>query len=185
MEDQSIIALYLKRDENAIAETARKYGGYCGRIAGNILPTPQDTEECLNDTWLRAWNAIPPQQPTRFAVFLGSIVRHVAINLYNRMHAQKRFDRLEQMLSELSECVPAPDSVEQTAENSVLPLQINAWLSGLPQKDRRLFLRRYWYGESVQDLARLEGCSANALASRMKRLRQGLKQQLEREGINI
>ncbi len=183
MDDANIIALFYARNESAITETVSKYGGYCGKIAGRILQAEEDVEECLNDTWLQAWNSIPPQEPNILRVYLGSIVRNCSINLYNRLHAQKRNRSMELMLSELESCLPSEANVEKEIESKLLGQVISQWLAGLELRDRRLFLQRYWYGYEVKLLAREHGCTANAMASRLKRLRKSLKEQLEQEEL--
>ena len=185
MEDRSIIELFQQRNEQAIGETSAKYAGYCGRIVMNILRDREDAEECLNDAWLRAWNTIPPQEPRSLRIYLGCLARTVAINLYNRKRAQKRYQEMDLLLSELDECIPGGRAAEEEAEGAHLSALLSDWLRTLPEGDRRVFIRRYWYAEPVQELARECGCSANALASRMKRLRQALKSELEKEGIIV
>ena len=182
MEDAAIVALYWQRDEAAIAETDRKYGRYCRSIAQNILASPEDAEECVSDTWLSAWNAMPPQRPGSLPPFLGRIVRNLSISRWRRSHAQKRGGGLETLLSELEDCLPAPGSVADTAEARALTGQIEGWLEGLPKPDRLLFLRRYWYGEPVRALAAQRGEAPGRTAKRLLILRRGLKKRLEEEG---
>ncbi len=185
MEDSAIIALYWERNEAAIGETERKYGPYCRTIACNILGNPEDAEECVNDAWHRAWSTIPPQRPRSLSAFLGRIVRNLSISRWRREHAQKRFSGLEALLSELEDCLPGPADVESAADGHALTLCIENWLEGLGQEDRLLFLRRYWYGEEVQALARLLGISPNRTAKRLMALRKELKNVLEQEGFSV
>ena len=185
MEDEKIIALYWERDEQAIAETNQKYGGYCHTIAMNILSSREDSEECVSDTWQRAWNTMPPQQPLSLRSYLGRIVRNLSISRYRAARAQKRFAGLEQLLSELDDCVPAPASVVHTVEVQELSERISDWLEQLPREDRVLFVRRYWYGEPLKDLAQEHGFRPNRLAQRMLALRRSLKATLEQEGIAL
>lgn len=185
MDDSAIIALYWSRDESAIAETQRKYGPYCCAIAMNILGSREDAEECVSDTFHSAWNAIPPQRPGSLPGFLGRIVRNLSISRWRREHAQKRYDGVELLLSELEDCIPAPGTVEETLERRQLGRAISAWLDGLEEGDRRIFLRRYWYGDAVKDLAAEAGQGANALAQRLLRLRKGLRAFLESEGVEL
>lgn len=182
MDDPAIVALYWKRDETAIAETERKYGGYCRAIAKNILSSPEDAEECVSDTWHNAWNAIPPQKPDSLGAFLGRIVRNLSISRWRQEHAQKRFSGLEALLSELEDCLSAPNGVEEAVEGSELTALVERWLEGLDKDDRAVFLRRYWYGEEVKTLAKAWGAGANQMAKRLMRLRKSLKAELEREG---
>ena len=183
MEDNQIIELYFRRDESALAETAKKYGTFCLRIAMNVVNVQEDAEECVNDTYHTAWNQIPPTRPDSLRAFLGRIVRNFAISKYRAMHAKKRFHGLEVMLSELEECIPSLHNVEQEIEAQELTEYINIWLAGLKAEDRVLFVRRYWYGEEVRDLAKRCGVSAGKMTQRMLRLRRKLKAFLEEKGV--
>ena len=185
MEDDRIIELYWQRDENAIPETAQKYGAFCGAVALNVLGDRQDAEECVNDTWLNAWNAMPPQRPRLLRPFLGRITRNLAINLWQKNHAQKRYAGIDALLDELADCVPSPETVERRMEAQELGALISAWLRTLPSGDRRLFLRRYWNGEALQELAAEHRETPAKLARRMYRLRQALKTELERNGVAL
>lgn len=184
MEDAQIIALYMQRDEAAIAETQRKYGAFCSRIATNILSI-EDAEECVNDAYHQVWQSIPPQRPTHFSAWLGRIVRNNAINLWNKNHRKKRYNGMTELLSELEESIPSPRTMERELEDRELSACIDAWLRTLKQEDRVLFLRRYWYGMSLQDLAKERHMSSGKLAQRMFRLRTNLRQALEKEGITL
>lgn len=182
MDDGQIVELYWRRDEAAIGETQRKYGPMCGRIARNILGSQEDAEECVNDALLQAWNAVPPQRPGRLGAWLGKVTRNLALNLWNRNHAQKRYAGMEALLSELEDCLPAPAGVERELEGRELSAAIDGWLRALPKGDRVLFLRRYWYGIPLQELAEERGEAPAKLAQRMLRLRRSLKKALEKEG---
>ena len=183
MEDNQIIDLYFHRDESALTETANKYGTFCLRIAMNVVNVREDAEECVNDTYHTAWNQIPPTRPDSFKAFLGRIVRNFAISKYRALHAKKRFNGLEVMLSELGDCIPATESVEQEMEAKELTEYINSWLADLKQEDRVLFVRRYWYGDEVKDLARKCGVSGTQMTQRMLRLRRKLKEYLTEKGV--
>ena len=185
MEDSQIIDLYWMRDETAIAETDQKYGTFCRRIALNVLSLPEDAEECVNDTWLRAWNAMPPQRPERLRAWLGRIVRNLSLDLWNHSHRQKRYAGMDVLLSELEECLPAPRTVESTIEDQELGRVISNWLRTLPQEDRVLFVLRYWNGTPLNKLAGERKLPAAKLAQRMYRLRLSLKAALEKEGIAL
>ena len=184
MEDMEIIALFERRSQEAIAETSRKYGPYCQTIAGNLLPR-EDAEECVSDTWLTAWNRIPPARPLRLGAFLGKITRTLAISRWRGLHAQKRDAGLTTLLSELEDCLPDPRGLEEVVETRALGRLLSDWLRALPREDRVLFLRRYWYGVPVKDLAREAGCTDNQMAQRMRRLRAALRKRLEQEGIDL
>lgn len=185
MEDLEIIGLYFKRDEKAIAETAAKYGTFCHNIALNILSINEDAQECVNDTYLRTWNSIPPQKPDKLGAWLGRVVRNIAYNLWKKNHRQKRCTGMEELLDELEDCIPSPDTIEHEIEEQELTEAINTWLATLTKKDRVLFVRRYWNGESVNSLAKKAGISPAAMAKRMYRLRRGLKATLEKEGYSL
>lgn len=185
MTDAELVQLFWKREEAAIAETQAHYGAYCMRIAVNILSDREDAEECVSDTWLQAWRTIPPQKPRSLRAYLGRIVRNLSLNRWNHGHAQKRYGGMEQILSELDDCIPAPDTALQRLEAAALSEIISNWLETLPRDDRVLFVRRYWYGDTLQELAARAGIPASKLAQRMLRLRRGLKATLEREEVSL
>lgn len=157
----------------------------CQRIALNILTVAADAEECVNDTYLQAWNCIPPQQPERLGAWLGKVVRNAAINLWNKNHRKKRYAGMEQLLSELEDCISSPITVEHEIEERELTEFLNTWLASLPKADRILFMRRYWNGEAVKDLAKEYGTTPKEMAKRMYRLRQSLKSALEKEDYSL
>lgn len=185
MEDRQIIELYHARDEAAIGETDRKYGGLCRRIALNILSIWEDAEECVSDTYHAAWNSMPPESPNSLGAFLGRITRNISISRFRSLRAQKRFAGMEVLLSELDDCVPAPQDVGEAIELRELSEHISRWLDSLSADDRALFVRRYWYGDRLQALAKDCGYTASQLAQRMLRLRRGLRTLLESEGVTI
>ncbi len=186
MEDAAIIALYWSRSEAAIAQTDEKYGGYCRTIAYNILENREDTEECTNDTYFKVWNAIPPQKPGLFRAFLGKIARNTALNRYEKNHAGKRGGgETELLLSELEECVPAPNGVEAVCESEELSRAVTDFLYQLDELSRNLFVRRYWYAEKLTDVCRRYGISEGQGKSTLHRLRGKLKAYLEKEGLMI
>ena len=182
MEDSRIISLLFQRDERAISEIERKYGTFCYSIALNILTINADAEECVNDTYLQAWNTIPPQRPDKLGAWLGRVVRNIAINLWNKNHRQKRYAGMEKLLNELEDCIPSPVTVEHKIEERELTQFLNTWLASLSDDDRILFVRRYWNGETVNGLAAEYRVPPGNMAKRMYRLRQNLKVKLEREG---
>ena len=183
MEDSRIIALYQQRSEQAVAETEKKYGTYCRKIACGLLQRLQDVEECLNDTWHAAWRRIPPEQPRTLSVFLGRITRNLAISRFRLLTAQKRNEGAATLLSELEDCIPAGETTEEAFDRVQLGQVISHWLESQKAEDRALFLRRYWYGESLQALAQAQGIPANRLAHKMARLRKSLRVALEEEGV--
>lgn len=183
MEDREIITLYFSRSEQAIQETSLKYGSYCTRIAYNILGNLSDTEECVNDTYYAAWQAIPPQVPTCLRVFLGTIIRNLSISRYRFNSAKRRYHEMDLLLSELEECIPAASSVEEAITADELAKDIGSWLEKLSREDCAIFIRRYWNGESVSALAGEIGCSPIRLTQRLLRLRKKLKKHLEQKGV--
>lgn len=185
MDDRQIIELYWAREESAVSETERKYGPYCRSVAVNILGSMQDAEECVSDAWLGAWNSIPPQRPASLRAYLGRLVRNAALSLCRRSRAQKRGGGMEVLLSELGDCAGSRPSPEEEFDAGRLGEDISRWLRGLDGAKRRLFLRRYWLGESVGELARECRCTPNALAVRLRRLRLELKDFLEQEGYAL
>ena len=185
MEDQRIVALYMERSEEAIVATKQKYGAHCFQIAKNILTLPQDAEECVNDMYHCAWNSIPPSQPENLGAWLSRVVRNIALNLWNKNHAQKRYAGLEELFDELEECIPSLNLVEHEIEEKELTGFLNNWLSSLQKEDRILFLRRYWNGEALKNLEEEYQISHGKMAKRMYRLRLDLKKSLEKEGYRL
>lgn len=185
MEDKQIIALYFQRDEQAITETGNKYGAFCHRIAMNILSIAEDAEECVNDTYYRVWNTIPPTVPESFRAFIGRITRNLSISRYRTLRAKKRYSGLEVMLSELEDCVPSSENVEQEIEIRTLAQMISDWLDALPEEDCILFIRRYWFGDEVKVLAKSTGMLEKSMAQKLYRLRKRLKSDLEKKGVAL
>ena len=183
MRDYEIVDLYWKRSEAAIAETSAKYGSYCHAISYNILNNDEDAEECVNDTWLGAWNSMPPQRPNRLAVYLGKITRNFSLNRYKQYAAEKRGGgQTELALAELEDCIPASATVEQMVEEKALVEAINRFLYTQPEQKRNIFIRRYWYLYSIRDIASAYGMSESKVASLLFRMRNELKKHLEKEG---
>ena len=185
MEDREIIRLFFERDERAISETEAKYGAFCRSLAKNITGNAEDAEECLNDAWLRAWNHIPPERPENLRAYLGRIIRNLALNRYEREHARKRADAMTLLLEEMEDCLPRENSVEVALDGQELTKLLNRWLETLPAGDRRIFVRRYWYGDSVKDLAKRTGIRTGAMSQRLYRLRQTLRDLLTKEGYTV
>ena len=185
MDDLAIVELYHRRDEQAIAESDKKYGAMCHSIAARLLVLREDAEECVNDTWHAAWNRMPPDRPSVLSAFFGRITRNLSISRWRRDHAKKRYDGIEILLSELEDCVPAPRTVEEDFDRQQLAQSISAWLDSLTDGDRRLFIRRYWYGDPVKELAAERGERGNVLSQRLLRLRRALRFFLESEGVEL
>lgn len=184
MEDAKIIELYNKRSEQAIAETDYKFGAMLFRIAMNVLSSREDSEETVNDTYEKAWNNIPPQAPHSLGAWLGKITRNLSISRWRKSKAQKR-NGMEIMLSELEECIPSAVDTEEESESKEITAAINKWLEKQKKEDRIIFVKRYWYGDSVAELSQKTKIAENKLSSRLFRLRQSLKNFLEKEGICI
>ncbi len=183
MEDKQIVALYWAREESAIRETAEKYGSYCHSIAYTILQDQQDAQECVNDTYMDAWNAMPPNRPSILATFLGKITRRISIDRLRVYIAKKRGGgQVILALEELEDCVSGSSDVELQAQRKELIAAIQRFLEGLPTTERRIFLLRYWYLESIQSIAKQYGYSRSKVASMLHRIRIKLRKHLEKEG---
>ena len=183
MTDQEIIGLYWDRDEQALSQTERTYGGYCRSIAWNILKNRQDTEECVNDTWLRAWNAMPPQKPAILSVFLGTITRNLSLDRWRNATAKKRSaGQLQRAFDELEHCVSAGVSLEDRITQTDLSRLLDRFLQSLNQKDRCVFVRRYWYTDPIYDIAYRYRMTESAVKVSLHRSRNKLKSLLEQEG---
>lgn len=186
MEDTQIVALYWARDEAALAESETKYGGYCRAIALGILESREDAAECVNETWFRAWESMPPRRPSRLDTFLGRLTRNLSLDRWRALRAQKRGGgRVELALSELEECLPSTDHPERELEARALAESLNRFLAALPREKRVLFVQRYWYLRPVEELAALHGMGKNTTASTLFRLRAQLREHLEREGFTV
>ena len=184
MEDRKILELYLTRSEQAIRETEAKYGGYCYSVAMNILENRQDAQECVSDTWFSAWNSIPPQSPQVLATFLGSITRNLAIDRWRKNTAEKRGKGETQvLLDELAGCVAGSESPETELLRKELTASLNRFLRKLPEKDRIVFLLRYYYAGTKEDIARKTGLSSNQVKYILQKVRKQLADTLKKEGL--
>lgn len=186
MEDLKIIELFFDRKEYAIAETERKYGHYLLKIAYNILFDTEDSEECVNDTYMKAWNTIPPQRPKVLSTFLGKITRHLAIDVFRRKHAEKRGNsEFALSLSELDECIPDSFSAEAEFEQKELSENINRFLASLSKENRDIFVCRYFYSDSIKEISSFFGTSETKIKNSLFRSRKILKEQLLKEGFDL
>ena len=185
MEDQGIIHLYLQRSQQALVETKNKYGAYCKAIARNILSDYSDVEECENDTYLAAWNAIPPHLPSKFSVFLGRITRNIALDKHAYRTAKKRNREFEVILTELEGCIASPETVETEVEAGEIASVINQFLYAIDEQARNLFIRRYWYSDSIEDLSKRFKISSSKAKSILFRTRNKLRDHLGKEGVNL
>ena len=184
MDDKHIVALFLARDEQALTETKRIYHRYLTRIAQGVLHNPQDTEECVNDTYLRAWNAIPPHEPKRLSVFLGKITRRLALDRYIALTADKRGGgTTADLLEEWRDALPDEDG--DPTDDLAIRDALNRFLRQLPAEKRRVFIRRYWYGDAIRDIADVNHATESRIKMMLTRTRGELKEFLEKEGITI
>lgn len=186
MDDSEILKLYFERNELAIAKTAEKYGSYCYYIAYSILSDNCESEECVNDTYLSAWNSIPPKHPKMLRAFLGRITRNISLNRLYSKNAEKRGGNAVLLsLDEIEEFTPAADSAQRAADDSELSLIINRFLGALTAENRKIFMRRYWYLSSVKEIAEDFGISEGKVKMSLHRSRKKLRKLLEEEGISI
>ena len=184
LDDIKIIDLYWERSESAIDETSLKYGNYCTKIAINILQNREDSEECVSDTYLKAWDAIPPQRPAKLSAFLGRITRNLSFNRFTARNTQKRGGtNIELLLSELEECIPSDSSVEADYEAGQTARIIDAFLASAKPDNRIIFVRRYWYADSITEIASRFDMSESKVKSILFRTRNKLKDYLEKEGV--
>lgn len=185
MTDSEIVQLYLLRDEKAIRETESKYGTLIFHTSFQLLNSREDALECTNDTYHQAWKSIPPQQPQSLNAYLRRIVRNLSISRWRQQHAQKRACEINYLLSELEDCIPDSSTVDDYMDQQIMCQALNQWLLSLPEKERLLFMRRYWHGDSVKKLSLQFGKTPNQLASLLFRLRQQLRCHLEKEEIQV
>lgn len=184
MEDSRIVELFLQRDESAISETQRKYGNYLTKIAYNILADVEDSRESVNDTYLKAWYSIPPQMPSVLSTFLGRITRQISIDIYRKRNAKKRQgSEYALALDELYDCASPEGMPEKEVEAQLLAKCIGDYLMTLSEEKRNVFVRRYYFIDSVRDIADCFGISEAKVKSILHRTRLGLKQYLEKEDL--
>ena len=183
MNDLQIIEMYWKRNEQAISVTAEKYGTYCYSIAYGVLHNEEDSKESVNDTYMSAWNSMPPHKPNVLKTFLGKITRRLSIDRLKRKNAEKRGGEIAEVLDELSECIsPSGDPIAEM-EKVMLDKTINNFVRELSDKEQRVFLCRYWYAKSVKEIAKLFGFSESKVKVMLMRTRNKLKTRLNEEGL--
>lgn len=183
MDDIKIIELYFARDEMAINATSVKYGRILHSIAYNILHSDSDSEECVDDTYVKAWNAMPPEHPSHLCAFLAKITRNISLNRYIKNHSHQKMLATEVILDELTDCIPAIDA--PIPDDIVLRDAINAFLESLDSTRRIIFVRRYWYMYSIKEIAKSTGCSVSNVKVTLMRTRENFKAYLEKAGISI
>jgi RNA polymerase sigma-70 factor (ECF subfamily) len=186
MNDMEIINLYIERSENAISETASQYGGYCAAIAMNILHNREDADECVNDTYLNLWNTIPPEHPKVFSTFIGAITRNLSLDRYRKSKSKKRGGSYKALLlSELEDCIPSSDNVEEAVDAKELTASIDTFLDTLKKDDMAYFVCRYWYNYSIGEIAEKLNASQGKVKMSLHRTRGKLKNYLEERGISV
>jgi len=185
MTDPEIIDLFFERSEQAIIEISKKHGSPVRKVAYNILGNLQDTEECVNDTWLAAWNSIPPQIPEKLRSFVCKIARNLATKKYHSNSAEKRNSQYDLALDELSECIPDIDTVEDAYSAKELAGIIDRFLDTLSYEDKFIFMRRYWYADSLADIVQMTNMSYGSISVRLHRIKTRLKKLLMKEGVLV
>ncbi len=186
MEDREIVALYFERNENAIEASEKKYGKYCFFIAHNILGNKEDSEECVNDTYIKAWNSIPPHRPEKLSTFLGKITKNLAFDILDKKSAKKRgSNTFSLVLEELHECIPSPSSAENEVDKLQLIENLNCFLKTLSVENRKIFLQRYWYMMPVKKIAKENDFTESKVKMSLMRTRENLRIFLEKEGVQI
>lgn len=185
MTDEKIISLFFSRDEAALEHVEKKYGSYCFTIANNILGNSQDSEECVNDTYLAAWRSIPPEKPKQLSSYLGKIVRNFALMRQRKDRACKRGGAIEEISLELLALIPDTEAVSQDHDVRRIGLVIDIFLRSLTKADRQIFVRRYWFGDPISDICRQYGYAEARVKSSLHRSREKLAARLKKEGVTL
>lgn len=185
LDDRKIIELFFERSEQAIIELSNKYGSVCSKVAFNILNNEQDTEECVNDAYLGAWNTIPPQNPNPLLSYVCRIVRNLSIKKYHTNTAAKRNSIYDVALDELENCFSSSVLVEDEFNAIETARIIDHFLETLDQKNRIMFVRRYWHSDSIDDIAKLFHTNNHNISVRLSRIREKLKKHLIKEGVSL
>lgn len=184
MKDEQIVNMYMERDETALEETEKKYGHYCFMIAHNILGNREDADESVNDTYFCAWNIIPPTKPQMFSAFLGKITRNLSLKKHRRKMAKKRGgSEVETTLDELSECIPDSHNIEEEIQTKELTHIIDTFLRTLPETERQVFIRRYWYFDSIDHISKTFDFGESKVKMMLMRTRQKLLKVLSEEDL--
>lgn len=184
VEDKNIVDLYWNRKDSAIVETSEKYGSYLFKISFNILYSKEDSEECVNDTYLKAWNSIPPNRPKLLKAFLGKITRNLSIDLYRKNRTKGRSGEVEIAIEELEGVIPSGEDIFKTLDEKYLVEKINEFLESINRQDRKIFLLRYFYLHSSKDIEKLTDIKVSTINTILYRTRNKLRKHLEKEGIN-
>ena len=183
MDDRTIISLFWQRNEQAIAETQQAYGKFCYLIANRILSNREDAEECVNDAYLALWNSIPPEKPQHFSAFLGKIVRNLSLKKYRTRSTQKRSGGVVLALDELSECIPDTKTLQEDLRQEELARLLDEFLRSLPENERNIFLRRYWFFDSIADICERYDCKESKIKMTLFRTRKKLYETLKKEEL--
>lgn len=185
IDDERIIELFFERSEEAIQELGNKYGKFCHRLSYNIVNNRQDAEECVNDAYLGAWNAIPPEKPDPLLTYLCKIVRNISLKLYYRKGAAKRSSAYTIAMEEIEACIASPNTVETEFEARELARIIESFLDTLTVENRVIFMRRYWFSDSCKEIAEFVGLTENNITVRLTRIRKKMKKYLTEKGVFI
>lgn len=186
MKDAKIVDLYWKRSERAISESRSKYGRFCNAVAFGILHSYEDADECEADTYHRAWNAMPDKRPNKLGPFLGAISRNFALDLWRKTHAQKRGgDRVSLALDEIEECIPGNGELDKIVDSREIDRVLDEFLGSLPERERTIFVQKYWYLRSMAEIAEDLGLSVSNVGTILGRLRGQLKNNLDKEGLAL
>ena len=186
MNDEQIVSLFWERDESAIREAQSKYGAYCLSVATRILDSREDAEECVNDAFLGAWNAIPPYRPAVLSAFLGKITRRLCLKKLRDGRAVKRGGgAFQASYEELESCISLQEGPDDLLETAELTRIINAFLKALPETERRVFVCRYWYYDPIEDIADRFGFGKSKVKMMLKRTRDKLAKRLREEGYPV
>ncbi len=184
MNDEKIISLYFERNEEAVLASDEKYGKYCFAVANNILESEEDSKECVNDTWLRAWNSIPPAKPSVLKLFFAKITRNLAFDKYEKSHTKKR-ESFASLLSELEECIPSVTDTESEYSSKELGSAITYFLASVSFREKKFFIERYYFGNSVKQIAKNHMMSENSVSAVLSRTRKKLRAYLYEKGFTV
>ncbi len=185
MEDERLMELFWSRSSQAVRETADKYGRYLGGVSMNILRCEGEVAECVNDTYLKVWNSIPPQRPGMFQSWLGRIAREISFDRYRREHGKKGGHEMELLLSELADCIPSSVRGQEASSNAEITEILDRFFKDMKKEQRMIFLRRYWYGNTVGEIAEQFSMKERSVKWSLYRSREVLRICLEREGIRL
>ena len=184
MNDSQIVNMYWERNEKAVEETQKKYGSFCYSVAYSILCNEEDAKESVNDTYLDAWNSIPPHKPSVLSAFLGKITRRISIDKWRNKNAARRGGgQITDTLDELAECIPDSNGIEKQLEEKALNETINSFIKSLPEKEQKIFICRYWYLDSIKSISEQFGFSQSKVTSMLFRIREKLRKILMEEGF--